>query len=61
MRLVMSPAEYHGGSTILCAEQEIKTGFHDLLASLQAHGLLWALTLIVMLEEDAAMLAFVFS
>jgi hypothetical protein len=32
-----------------------------LLASLQAHSLLWALTLIVMLEEDAAMLAFVFS
>ena len=57
----MPPAEYHGGSTILCTEQQIKNGLHDLLASLQAHGLLWALTLIVMLEEDAAMLAFVFS
>nr|WP_187148390.1 hypothetical protein [Janthinobacterium sp. Marseille] len=42
-------------------EPEIKANLHDLLASLQAHGLLWALTLIVMLEEDAAMLAFVFS
>ncbi|MNR79887.1 hypothetical protein D3C72_105980 [compost metagenome] len=48
------------------AEQQINQSIHrllssDLLASLQAHGLLWAVTLIVMLEEDAAMLAFVFS
>lgn len=34
------------------------TKLNDLRAMLQAHLLLWTVTLIVMLEEDAAMLAF---
>ncbi|WP_269457231.1 hypothetical protein [Herminiimonas arsenitoxidans] len=33
----------------------------DMLALTQAHILLWAVTIIVMLEDDAAMLAFMFS
>lgn len=56
-----APSEYDGASQPSLPELKIKPDFQDLLALLQAHGLLWALTLIVMLEEDAAMLAFVFS
>ncbi len=33
----------------------------DLFALAQAHFLMWSVTLIIMLEDDVAMLAFMFS
>jgi len=39
----------------------INHNVRDMLAWTQAHTLLWAVTIIVMLEEDAAMLAFMFT
>jgi hypothetical protein len=45
------------GSDIMTANKKM----HDLRALAQAYLLIWTVTIIVMLDDDAAMLALVFS